>query len=343
MYQNIFKLKKILNEVENKIIKELQNINEIKKLLESETKYLGKKGFFLNILKEINNYKPEIQKELKKVIFISKQKNINLFKEKKTFLENKILNEKLTKEKIDVTLPSFQFPQGCMHPLNQMIKEIENFFLSLGYSIHEGTEIETDLYNFEMLNMSKNHPSRDMQDSFYLKNNPENLLRTHTSPIQIKTMLKQRNKSLKIISSGKVYRRDKDDDTHSHQFTQLDGFYVGFKVSLIDLVEIITSFVKHIFGEEQKIRLRPSYFPFTKPSFEVDLVMEGANKKKFYLEILGAGLIHPQVLDNVGFDNKTYTGLAFGMGIERITMLKKNIKNIRHFYNNDIRFLNQFV
>ncbi|MDC9032189.1 phenylalanine--tRNA ligase subunit alpha [Columbia Basin potato purple top phytoplasma] len=343
MYQNIKELNQILNEIETNIIQDLKQINEIKKISELEIKYFGKKGIFIELLKKVNFFDLDIQKNLKKVIFLSKKKNITLIKEKKIFLENQILNNKLKKEKIDITLPAFKFPKGCMHPLNQTLKEIEQFFLSLGYSIHEGKEIETDLYNFEMLNMTKDHPSRDMQDSFYLKNNSEYLLRTHTSAVQIQTMLKFPNQPLKIISSGKVYRRDKDDDTHSHQFTQLEGFVIDLNISLIDLKEIISSFIEYIFGNEQKFRFRTSYFPFTKPSIEVDLIMEGPDQKKFYLEILGAGLIHPKVLSNGGFDNQKYSGFAFGMGIERITMLKYNIKNIRSFYNNDIRFLNQFV
>ncbi|WP_323847594.1 MAG: phenylalanine--tRNA ligase subunit alpha [Phytoplasma sp.] len=343
MYKNIIELNEILNIIDDELSAKLQQITEFKTILDLEIKYFGKKGLFIEILKEVNNFESEIQKEFKKIIYINKTKNYALIKNKKIVLENKILNKKLIKEKIDVSLPSFNFPQGCIHPLNKTIKEMENFFLSLGYSICEENEIETDLYNFEMLNMTKEHPSRDMQDSFYLKHNLENLLRTHTTGVQIKKMLQNKNKPLKIISSGKVYRRDKDDDTHSHQFTQLEGFSIGNKVNLIDLKEILTSFIKHLFGDKQELRFRPSYFPFTKPSLEVDLVITDKNQKKIYLEILGAGLIHPQVLQNCGFDNKKFNGLAFGIGIERITMLRYNIKNIRNFYNNDIRFLSQFI
>ncbi|WP_341266811.1 phenylalanine--tRNA ligase subunit alpha [Candidatus Phytoplasma fraxini] len=343
MYVNIIELNKILHKIDVELLQELKQINELQVISELEIKYFGKKGLFAKILKEVNNFELEKQKEFKKIIFINKTKNYDLLKHKKNTLENEILNQKLIKEKIDFSLPSFNFPQGSIHPLNKTIKEMENFFLNLGYSIYEGNEIETDLYNFEMLNMSENHPSRDMQDSFYLNNNPELLLRTHTTGIQIQTMLKNKNKFLKIISSGKVYRRDKNDDTHSHQFTQLEGFVIGTKINLIDLKEIITSFIKYLFGDKQELRFRPSYFPFTKPSLEVDLVIETQDNKKKYLEILGAGLIHPQVLKNCGFDNTKYNGLAFGIGIERITMLKYHIKDIRVFYNNDIRFLSQFI
>ncbi|QTX03254.1 phenylalanyl-tRNA synthetase subunit alpha [Candidatus Phytoplasma luffae] len=343
MYTNINELNKILKELEDKSIAELKKISDLNNLTKLETIYIGKNGYFFDILKNVDKFETQTQKEMKKRFFLIKQKINNLFKEKKFFLENEILNQRLQKEEIDVTIPSYKFPQGCSHPLNQTIQQIENFFLGLGYSLYEGTEIESDLYNFELLNIGKEHPSRDMQDSFYLNINPELLLRTHTSSFQIHNMLKNKNKSLKIISSGKVYRRDKDDDTHSHQFTQLDGFAIGPKVNLIELKQTIVSFIQHIFGEKQELRFRPSYFPFTKPSFEVDLVITNKDQKKVYLEILGAGLMHPQVLLNGGFDNSKYTGIAFGVGIERITMLKYNIQNIRHFYNNDIRFLNQFI
>ncbi|MEZ0180109.1 phenylalanine--tRNA ligase subunit alpha ['Camptotheca acuminata' phytoplasma] len=343
MYLNEIELNKELIKLEENFLKEFSEINDITELLKLESKYVGKKSLIFGFLQQINNLNQEEQKELKKKIFFLKQKFVNLLKDKKTLLENKILDQKLKEEKIDISIPSLGFPQGSLHPLNQIIRQIENFFLGLGYSIYEGNEIETDLYNFELLNMSKYHTARDMQDSFYLNLNPELLLRTHTSGIQIRSMQQNRNQTLKIISSGKVYRRDKDDDTHSHQFTQLEGLFISPTATFINLKETITSFLRHIFGQEQKLRFRPSYFPFTRPSFEVDLVIIDKNQKKIYLEVLGAGLVHPQVLSNGGFDNTKFKGFAFGIGIERIAMLKYKIDNIRHFYNNDIRFLNQFI
>ncbi|MDV3197760.1 MAG: phenylalanine--tRNA ligase subunit alpha, partial [Candidatus Phytoplasma australasiaticum] len=254
----------------------------------------------------------------------------------KTKLENKQLNKKIIKEKIDVTLPGFSFPEGSIHPLTQTIEELENFFLKMGYVIYESQEIETDLYNFELMNISKNHPARDMQDSFYLDHKKETLLRTHVSSMQIKAMLQNPNKPLKIISSGNVYRRDKDDATHSHQFTQLDGFVIDYTANLENLKTTINTLIKHIFGRKQKIFFRPSYFPFTNPSLEVDLILTKKNKEKIYLEIMGAGLIHPNILKQGGFDPAKYQGFAFGMGIERIAMLKYQIEDIRDLYNNDL-------
>ncbi|MDV3164962.1 MAG: phenylalanine--tRNA ligase subunit alpha, partial [Candidatus Phytoplasma australasiaticum] len=224
----------------------------------------------------------------------------------------------------------------------QTIEELENFFLKMGYAIYESQEIETDLYNFELMNISKDHPARDMQDSFYLDHKKEKLLRTHVSSMQIKAMLQNPNKPLKIISSGNVYRRDKDDATHSHQFTQLDGFVIDYTANLENLKTTINTLIKHIFGRKQKIFFRPSYFPFTNPSLEVDLILTKKNKEKIYLEIMGAGLIHPNILKQGGFDPAKYQGFAFGMGIERIAMLKYQIEDIRDLYNNDLRFLKQF-
>ncbi|MDV3196090.1 MAG: phenylalanine--tRNA ligase subunit alpha [Candidatus Phytoplasma stylosanthis] len=345
MYSKLVELDKILSELEKKFILELEIVNDKHKLSQLETIYMGKEGYFCDILKQLKkiNNSVENQKEFKKKIYLIKQKINNLLKEKQNLWKEQILFQKLTKEKTDISLPHFQFPQGSIHPLNQIIKQIENFFLGLGYFIHEGNEIETDLYNFELLNMDKEHPSRDMQDSFYLDMDSEKLLRTHTSSSQIRTMLQNKNKFLKMISFGKVYRRDKEDDTHSHQFTQLEGLVIDDKINLIDLKTTIDCFIKHIFGKEQEIRFRPSYFPFTRPSFEVDLILIDKKQNKKYLEILGAGLVHPKVLSNGGFDSKKYKGIAFGLGIERIAMIKHKIKNIRDFYNNDLRFLNQFI
>ncbi|MFR0367736.1 phenylalanine--tRNA ligase subunit alpha [Candidatus Phytoplasma palmae] len=333
-----------IEKLENKITKTIKEIQEIKKITELEISYLGKNGYLSFLLKEIKNFNLQEDKKTagKKINFL-KEKIIFLLKEKKTILEKKHLEQILKKDTIDTTLPEFPFKKGSLHPLNKTIKKIENFFLKLGYSVIEGKEIVTDLYNFEMLNIEKDHPARDMQDSFYLDIDSKTLLRTHTSSVQIKAMLNSNSKPLKIISSGKVYRRDKDDETHSHQFTQLEGFMIDYNVNLKDLKQIIINLIKEIFGEKQKLRFRPSYFPFTKPSLEVDLIMEDKENKKFFLEIIGAGLIHPKVLSKGGYDPKKFNGFAFGIGIERITMLKYGIKDIRHFYNNDFRFLNQFI
>jgi phenylalanyl-tRNA synthetase alpha chain len=218
---------------------------------------------------------------------------------------------------------------------------MEDLFLSLGYEIKEGNEMETDFYNFEMLNMGKGHPARAMQDSFYI--DPQRLLRTHTSNVQAQEMKVGQGKPLKIISSGKVYRKDNDDFTHSHQFMQLEGFVVDKNINFSHLKETLLLITKELFGTSQEIHLRPSYFPFTEPSIEVDLVIAKEDGTKAYLEILGAGLVHPQVIKNANYDPDQYQGFAFGIGIERIAMIKYQIENIRHFYTNDIRFLKQFT
>lgn len=237
---------------------------------------------------------------------------------------------------------------GAKHPLTRTVEEIEDLFLGLGYEIVEGFEVEQDYYNFEALNLPKSHPARDMQDSFYITD--EILMRTHTSPVQARTM-EQRNGEgpVKILCPGKVYRRDSDDATHSHQFTQIEGLVVDENIKMSDLKGTLELLAKQLFGEDREIRLRPSYFPFTEPSVEVDVSCfkcggSGCNvcKQTGWIEILGAGMVHPNVLEKAGFDSNKYSGFAFGMGPDRIAMLKYGIEDIRHFYTNDVRFLNQF-
>ncbi|WBL31425.1 phenylalanine--tRNA ligase subunit alpha [Candidatus Phytoplasma sacchari] len=340
---NLIFLEEKIKELEFKIkndLKKAKNKIDLKKI---EIQYLGKEGYIYFLLKEIKKQSLEMKKKNGNKINIFKKKVVLLIKAKINDIEKENLSYLIKKQKIDVTLPSFPFRIGSIHPLNKTIEEIEKLFIKLGYSIFSGNEIETDFYNFDMLNMDKNHPARDMHDSFYLSNFLEKkLLRTHTSSVQIKAMLKNKSKPFKMISSGKVYRRDKDDDTHSHQFIQLEGFIVDFNINLIHLQETIKIFIENFFDQEQKIRFRPSYFPFTNPSLEVDLIMTDKNNQNNYLEIIGAGMIHPEILKKGNYDPSKYSGFAFGMGIERITMLKYYIKDIRNFYNNDIRFLRQF-
>ncbi|KND62657.1 phenylalanine--tRNA ligase subunit alpha, partial [Candidatus Phytoplasma phoenicium] len=335
--------------LKNQLLEKLEKAEQIEALTKLEVEYLGRNGLFNTLFKDLKKFDATLleKKTLGQKINFYKHDIETIIQKKKLLCEKLLLESKIKKEEIDITLPSLQFPKGYLHPLNQTIEKIENFFLGLGYFICNDTELVSDLYNFEMLNMDKDHPARDMQDSFYL--DEQNLLRTHTSSAQIKAMLNHNKHSssrvpLKMISSGKVYRRDRDNETHSHQFTQLEGFVVDYKISLIDLKNIIISLINYLFGSEQKLRFRPSYFPFTKPSLEVDLFFEDKKEnQKYYLEIMGAGLIHPQVLINGGFNPRTHNGFAFGLGIERITMLLYGIKDIRNFYNNDLRFLNQFT
>ena len=224
---------------------------------------------------------------------------------------------------------------------------MEEIFTSMGYEVAEGPEVEMDLYNFEMMNLPKNHPARDMQDSFYI--NPNNLLRTHTSPVQARTMLKAKGEAIKVICPGKVYRRDDDDATHSHQFMQLEGLVVDKNITMSDLKGTLSLLMKKMLGENCKVRFRPSYFPFTEPSVEVDVTCFKCGGKgcplckgSGWIEVLGAGVVHPNVLRMAGYDPEVYKGFAFGIGIERITMLKHGIDDIRNFYISDPRFLKQF-
>ena len=260
-----------------------------------------------------------------------------------------ISERRLAAERIDVTLPGRKVRQGAVHPLSKVIREIEDIFIGMGYSIAEGPEVEQDYYNFEALNLPKDHPSRDMQDSFYITE--DLLMRTHTSPVQARTMeALQGEVPVKIICPGRVYRRDDDDATHSHVFTQIEGLVVDQSIRMSDLKGTLLQFAREMFGPDTQIRLRPSFFPFTEPSAEVDVscVMCGGEgcrvcKQTGWLEILGSGMVHPRVLEMAGYDPDKVSGFAFGMGVERIAMLKYGIEDIRHFYTNDLRFLEQFI
>ena len=245
-------------------------------------------------------------------------------------------------------MPAAKIKVGCVHPITRIINEVEDLFISMGYDVLEGPEVESDLYNFEMLNLPKGHPARDTQDSFYITD--DTLLRTQTSPVQVRTMLANTEKTpIRIICPGKTYRKDNDDATHSHQFTQIEGLVVDENISMTDLKGTLEIFAKKMFGEKREIRFRPSYFPFTEPSIEVDVTCfnckgKGCNicKNTGWIEILGAGMVHPNVLNMCGYDSNKYTGFAFGIGPERIAMLKYGISDIRNFYTNDIRFLHEF-
>ena len=327
---------------------ERKNINNSIELNDLRIKYLGKKSEIQEI---VSNFQPLSQDE-KKVLgrVLNEAKNyiesdLNTLKEQ---IDVEELQERLKKEQIDVTLPGLSLNESSPHPISRVREDIENLFISMGYDVVEGVEVEEDLYNFELLNIPKGHPARDMQDSFYI--NEETLLRTHTSPVQARTMLNNKEKtSIRIICPGKTYRRDNDDATHSHQFHQIEGLVIDKNISMSDLKGTLEILLKHLFGKEREIRFRSSFFPFTEPSIEVDISCfncsgEGCNicKKSGWIEILGAGMVHPNVLRNCGYDPNEYTGFAFGLGIERVAMLKYGITDIRHFYNNDLRFLKQF-
>ena len=306
-------------------------------------KFLGKKGALTEIMKGARDLSPEERPTFGKLVNEVKTFINESLEERKAELAEKALELKLASENIDVTLPSRKIDLGGVNPLNKVIEEVEEIFISMGYSVAEGPEVETDKFNFEMLNLPKDHPARDMQDTFYITN--ELLMRTQTSPVQAREMLKSNGQGpVKILCPGKVFRRDSDDATHSHQFAQIEGLVVDKNITFSDLKGTLEHFIKSVFGENKKIRLRPSFFPFTEPSVEVDVSWgnEDDENNIKWLEILGAGMVHPNVLEMAGFDPEEYSGFAFGMGVERIAMLKYGVSDIRSFYTNDIRFLKQF-
>ncbi len=312
-------------------------------------KYLGKKGLITELSQGMRDLDVEGKKELGKTIQELKTLTEKIIEEMTISLEKKELDARLAKEAIDISLPSQEIPVGGLHPLTKIIEEIEDIFVSMGYDVVEGPEVESDLYNFEKLNLPKGHPARDAQDSFYIEDESI-LLRTQTSPVQARTMDANIEKGpIRIICPGKTYRRDDDDATHSHQFTQIEGLVVDENISVADLKGTLEILIKRLFGEEREIRFRPSYFPFTEPSLEVDVSCFQCGgkgcalcKETGWIEILGSGMVHPNVLRACGYDPEKYTGFAFGIGPERLAMLKYGITDIRTFYTNDYRFLAQF-
>ena len=303
-------------------------------------KYLSKKGSVSLLMGELRHLDPAERPAFGQHVNVLKQELEQALYLKKQTLENLALIEQLKQEKIDVTLPGYQIHQGGLHPLNQVIEDVEDLFVGMGYEVATGPELENDYYNFEMMNLDKDHPARAMQDSFYV--NEHMLLRTHTSPVQARVMLERKGQPLSIICPGKVYRRDDDDLTHSHQFMQIEGLVIDKHITFGHLKGALLTMIKHLFGDDREIRLRPSYFPFTEPSVEVDVSYLKKDGTKGYIEVLGAGRVHPNVLTMGGYDPEVYSGFAFGIGVERIAILKYNIDDIRHFYTNDLRFLSQF-
>jgi phenylalanyl-tRNA synthetase alpha chain len=337
-----------LKELQEEALQKILLSADLKELNDIRVAYLGKKGPITEVLRGMGKLSAEERPKMGALVNEVREVIAGKIEEKQTELEEKAVNEKLASETIDVTLPGRPLKTGNHHPLTKIIEEIEDLFIGMGYEVAEGPEVEQDYYNFEALNLPKSHPARDMQDSFYITE--EILLRTHTSPVQARTMQKKQGKGpIKIICPGKVYRRDNDDATHSHQFMQIEGLVVGENIRMSDLAGTLEVFAKKMFGKDREIRLRPSFFPFTEPSVEMDISCKicggkGCNvcKGTGWIEILGAGMVHPNVLEMAGYDSKKYTGFAFGMGPERIAMLKYGVDDIRHFYTNDVRFLNQF-
>lgn len=341
-------MKERLLELKQEALAKIDAAGSLKELQDVRVAYLGKKGPITEVLRGMGKLPPEERPVIGQYANEVRNEIAEHIEKKQAELKESEIQKRLEEETIDVTLPGRPVRMGNHHPLTAVIEEIEDLFIGMGYQIAEGPEVETDYYNFEALNLPKNHPARDMQDSFYITG--EILLRTQTSPIQARTMEKHKGVGpVKIICPGKVYRRDNDDATHSHQFTQIEGLVVDENIRMSDLKGTLTLFAKKLFGEDREIRLRPSFFPFTEPSVEMDISCfkcggDGCSvcKGTGWIEILGAGMVHPNVLEMSGFDSKKYTGFAFGMGPERIAMLKYGIEDIRHFYQNDIRFLKQF-
>lgn len=336
-----------LQQLKEEALTKIQEATNIKELNDVRVAYLGKKGPITDLLKGMGKLPAEERPKMGALVNVIREAVTETLEAKMTKLEEEAINAQLEKEAIDVTLPGRPAPTGNHHPLTRVVEEIEDFFISMGYEIAEGPEVEKDYYNFEALNLPKGHPARDMQDSFYISEDV--LLRTHTSPVQARTMEAKGGTAIKIICPGKVYRRDNDDATHSHQFTQIEGLVVGEDIRMSDLKGTLDLFAKKMFGADREIRLRPSFFPFTEPSVEMDISCfkcggAGCNvcKKTGWIEILGAGMVHPNVLKMAGYDPTVVTGFAFGMGPERIAMLKYGVEDIRHFYTNDVRFISQF-
>ncbi len=337
------KLRKIKEEGISTLKSEKIDRESLKK---AKVKYLGRKGLLNELLKQLSELSPEERREIGRLVNETKALFNKLIEEAEEEISFREAQEKFEKERIDVTAPGKLVEVGYRHPLNLIMEEIKDFFFSMNFSLAEGPEIEDDYHNFEALNIPKDHPARDMHDTLFITDNI--LLRTHTSPVQIRTMLSQKP-PVRIITMGRCYRRDAVDSTHSPMFHQVEGLLVDKGVSMGDLKGIITAFVKRIFGKDRRVRFRPSFFPFTEPSAEVDVSCgicggKGCRACGYtgWLEIMGAGMVDPEVFKAVGYNPSEYTGFAFGMGIERIAMLKYNIDDIRLFYDNDLRFLRQF-
>lgn len=295
--------------------------------------FLGKKGEVNLLLKSLGSLPQDKRKDAGLLLNKLKEELESLYTSSSQTLIARANSERLAKDSVDLTLPGFQSYKGSLHPVSQTIKEISDFFERMGFDIETGPEAEIDYYNFEALNVPEDHPAKDMHDTFYLSNS--GLLRTHTSPVQIRTMEKSEPPH-RIICPGKVYRKDSD-LTHTPMFHQIEGLVVEKDASFAQLKGLLNDFLEDFFGEKVELRFRPSYFPFTEPSAEADI-----RWKKNWLEVLGCGMVHPNVLEGVGVDTKEYSGFAFGLGVERMAMLKYDIPDLRAFFENDLRFLKQF-
>ena len=338
-----------LQELRDQGLSEIDKAKTEEKLNDVRVKLVGRKSELTEILHSMKDVEPEKRREIGQKV----NKVRDLFNQKlddaKSEIVEKLVKEQLEKEAIDVTLPGREEHLGTKHPINIILDDLEKYFIGMGFKVAQGPEIETDHYCFEMMNLPKDHPARDMQETFYIDS--EDLLRSQTSGDQARELEKHdfSKGPLKMVGPGKVYRRDDDDATHSHQFMQMEGLVVDKNITMGDLKGTLELMAKHVFGQDRETRLRPSYFPFTEPSVEMDVSCFNCNGKgcsicKYtgWIEVLGAGMVHPNVLENAGVDSNVYGGFAFGVGLDRFAILKYGIDDIRDFYTNDVRFLEQF-
>ena len=342
-------MKEKIEALQKEIDEKLKSVDSMTKLNEMKNLYFSKKGAITELTSSLKDLSIEKKKEVGKLITDFRNDITNKFETLKTKYETEELNKKLESEKIDVTLPATRIKRGSKHPNSLTIEAVEDLFVSMGYDVVEGPELETDEYCFERLNLPKGHPARDMQDSFYITD--EYLLRTQTSSVQARYMESKDNEPIRIIVPGKTYRRE-EDATHAAQFSQIEGLVIDKKennVSLADLKGTLEIFARKMLGKNLDLRFRPSYFPFTEPSYEVDVTCfkcggKGCNlcKETGWIEVFAAGIVHPNVLKANGYDPDVWGGFAFGPGWDRITMFRYGIPDIRYLYQNDIRLLNEF-
>ena len=328
-------------------LSETQSSDNSDQLQEIRNRYLSKKSELMSLMSNLGELSIEKRKEFGQKLNAAKAKISEVINAKQEELKKRELAARLVKEEIDISLPSYQTLPGGKNPFHVIIDEMTDIFLGMGFEVEDGPEVEQDLYNFELLNIPHDHPARDMQDTFYISDSL--LLRTHTSPVQAHAMEKAQGKPVRIICPGKTYRRDDDDATHSHQFGQIEGLVIDKNINIGHLKATLELFAKKMFGEKREIRLRPSYFPFTEPSVEVDITCANCDGKGCsmckgtgYIEVLGGGMVHPNVLKMNGYNPEEYSGFAFGIGIERVAILRYGIDDIRKFYQNDVRFLHQY-
>ena len=328
-----------VNQILNQALAEINASDELSALDELRVRYLGKKGEITALLKSLGGMEPEQRKAFGQAVNLAKVNVAEAVSARKTALEDQALNTRLASEVIDVTLPGRGQQRGGLHPVTHTLQRMADIFSRLGYDIATGPEVEDDYYNFESLNFPPHHPARAMHDTFYFGDG--RLLRTHTSPVQIREMMKK-GAPIRIIAPGKVFRSDSD-QTHTPMFNQVEGLLVGESVTMADLKGVLQAFVNAFFEASLEMRFRPSYFPFTEPSAEVDIAWDkGDGKEPGWLEILGCGMVHPNVLKACGVDSEKYIGYAFGMGVERLAMLRYGVTDIRQYFENDVRFLRQF-